>query len=337
MANSVLRIGIAGCGQAARIHVDRLLGQPDVEIVGCADPERESAEKLAGRIAEKTGKTPAAFSDYLDLLEQPPDALAIFTPHLFHYRLAMDALQAGCHVFIEKPLSTNSQEAADIVNLARGRQRKVGVGHQFRLRPSLIEARKRLAADAIGPIRLVTAVMAQPWLAKQEGQGAESSWRFDPKIAGGGLLSDAGDHLVDALLWTSGLAAQEVFAVQSKLPSGLDVVTAATIRLAGSGGVPATLALSGVSLGSLFELTFFGERGRIRATDAVLEIDDGDGDTASRRIELPAAGESIDGNFLAALRGEAPLSCPADEAIDTVRLSEAITRSAAAGQVVQVI
>ena len=48
-----------------------------------------------------------------------PDALAIFTPHLSHYRLTMDALQAGCHVFIEKPLSTNVQEAADIVSLAR--------------------------------------------------------------------------------------------------------------------------------------------------------------------------------------------------------------------------
>src|SRR6185312_14679064 len=134
-------------------------------------------------------------------------------------------------VFVEKPLSTSSQEAADIVNLARGRQRKVGVGHQYRLRPSLIEARTRLAADAVGPLRLVTAVMAEPWLAGQEGRGAESSWRFDPKVAGGGLLSDAGDHLVDALLWMTGLAARDVFAAQSKLPTGLDVVTAATIRL----------------------------------------------------------------------------------------------------------
>jgi predicted dehydrogenase len=332
MANSLLRIGIAGCGQAARIHVDRLLGQPDLQIVGCADSERASAEALAGRIAEKSGAAPAVFSDYRELLQQPQDALAVFTPHLFHYKLTMDALQAGCHVFVEKPLSTNAQEAADIVNLARGRQRKVGVGHQYRLRPSLIGARERLAADAIGPLRLVTAVMAQPWLAGQEGRGAESSWRFDPKTAGGGMLADAGDHMVDALLWTTGLAAREVFAVQNKLASGLDVVTAATIRLAGD--ATATLALSGVSRDSLFELTYFGERGRIRVTEAVLEIVDGGG---ARQVVLPAAGESVDGNFLAALRGDARLSCPADEALDTVRLSEAITRSAGSGQAVQVI
>ena len=56
----------------------------------------------------------AVYSDPRELLrEQAPDALAIFTPHLSHYRLTMDALQAGCHVFIEKPLTTNSQEAAE--------------------------------------------------------------------------------------------------------------------------------------------------------------------------------------------------------------------------------
>ena len=71
------------------------------------------------------------------------------------------------------------------------------------------------------------------------------SWRFDPKIAGGGVLADAGDHLIDALLWTTGQAAQEVCAIQSMLESGLDLVTAAAIRL--KDGTPVTLAVSGVS------------------------------------------------------------------------------------------
>ena len=78
-------------------------------------------------------------TDHRELLsEVGPDVLCIFTPHLWHYRLAMDALQAGCHVFIEKPLTTNVQEAADIVGLARGRSLMVAVGHQYRLCPSLV-------------------------------------------------------------------------------------------------------------------------------------------------------------------------------------------------------
>ena len=90
----------------------------------------------------------------------------------------MDALQCGCHVFIEKPLSTNVQEAADIVGLARTRNRKVGVGHPDRRCPSLVEARRRRAASTIGPTRLVTATLAQPRLGGQG--GAEGSWRCDP-------------------------------------------------------------------------------------------------------------------------------------------------------------
>lgn len=334
MATSALRIGIAGCGQAARIHVDRLLEQPDVQIVGCADSETESAKALADRIGAKTGKAPGVFAEVREVINLAPDALAIFTPHRLHYRQAMDALQAGLHVFIEKPLSTNAQEAADIVNLARGRQLKVGVGHQYRLRPSLIEAKKRLAAGAVGPLRLVTAVLSEPWLSQQQERGAESSWRFDPKIAGGGLLADAGDHLVDALLWTTDRAPLEVFAAQSRLASGLDVVTAAVIRL--DGDAAATLALSGVSSGRLFELNFFGERGRIHATDEILEIDAG-GQDGIRKIDLPEPAETIDGNFLASLRGQASLSCPAEDALETVRLSEAIARSAASGEAVGLI
>ncbi len=334
MANTLLRIGVAGCGGAARIHVERLLADPDVRIVGVADSGRGSAETLAGTVAEKRGEAPAVFAEFRGLLDQRPDAVAIFTPHLFHYRQAMEALQAGAHVFIEKPLSTNSQEAADVVTLARGRRLTVAVGHQYRLRPSLIEARKLLAAGAVGPLRLVAATLAEPWLAAQRERGAESSWRFDPKISGGGLLADAGDHLVDALLWTTGLRALEVFAVQGRVESGLDVVTAATIRL--QGDVPATLALSGVSRGGLFELDFFGEQGRIRATDALLEVDLGDG-SPTRRVEVSEPSRSIDADFLAALRGLGPPSCSAEDALETVRLSEAVARSAASGQVTPLV
>src|SRR5581483_7308890 len=130
-----------------------------------------------------------------------------FTPHRHHYRLAMDALQAGCHVFIEKPLSTIPQEAVDITKLAKARERKVGVGHQYRLRPSLAEARRRIAEGQIGPLRLVTATMAAPWLAKH--REPADAWRLDPRLSGGagGMLADIGDHLVDALLWTTGSTA----------------------------------------------------------------------------------------------------------------------------------
>jgi len=333
---SVLRIGIAGCGRAARIHLDRLVALAEVTVVGCADSDRSCAESLASKIDQAAGprRAPAGvFTDHRELLRRlGPDALCIFTPHFWHYRLAMDALQAGSHVFIEKPLSTNVQEASDIVGLARGRSLKVSVGHQYRLCPRLAAARRYLQEATIGPLRMVTAALARPWLAVQE--GAEKSWRSDPKMAGGGVLADAGDHLIDALLWTTGQAAQEVCAIQSMLESGLDLVTAAALRL--KDGTLVTLAVSGVSPESLFELNFFGERGRIRVTDQILELDDETG-SSRRQIALPEQPESIDGNFVAALIRGTPLCCPAEEALDTVRLLEAVARSAATRQCVRLV
>jgi predicted dehydrogenase len=331
--SSALRIGIAGCGRAARIHLDRLLALEAIAIVGCADSDRASAEAVVQRIVQsgQASQIPV-FTSHRDLLRQTrPDALFVFTPHFWHYRLAMDALQAGCHVFIEKPLSTNVQEATDVVSLARGRSLKVAVGHQYRLCPSLVEARRHLAERTIGRLRLVTAAMAQPWLARQV--GPENNWRFDPKLAGGGVLADAGDHLIDSLLWTTGRPAREVYSIQSNLDSGLDVVTAAAIRL--DDGTPASLSVSGVSPGALFELNYFGEQGRIRATDRTLELDDASG-MSRFPVTLTEPKASIDEDFVASvLRATAPC-CPAEEALETVRLLEAIGRSAATGKAVRI-
>ena len=127
-----MRIGIAGCGTAARIHLDRLLALDGVAVVGCADPDKAAAEALADRASRARGGGANQSLHSLTIASccraLAPDALAIFSPHLSHYRLTMDALQAGCHVFIEKPLSTNLQEAADIVSLgprarSQGRRR----------------------------------------------------------------------------------------------------------------------------------------------------------------------------------------------------------------------
>jgi predicted dehydrogenase len=331
MSRKLLRIGIVGCGHAARMHLERLVGLDDVHVVGCADGDLTAAEAQAALVPPRSDSPQTlAFTDHRELLKQlNPDALAIFTPHFAHYRPAVDGLQAGCHLFIEKPLSTNVQEAVDIVGLARARGRKVAVGHQYRLRPSLVEARRRLSEGAIGPVHLVTATLAQSWLTLHT--GSENAWRFDPKVAGGGILTDSGDHLVDALLWTTRQAAVEVASLQSRLDSGLDIVTAATIRLVD--GTLATLAVSGISASPVFELNFYGEAGRMRVTELNLEQHIGEETTSA--AALPELTRSIDGDFVKALVDDDALCCPADEALDTVRLLEAIARSAATAQVVR--
>jgi predicted dehydrogenase len=329
---TALKIGIVGCGHAARVHSGRLRGIDGVAIVACADPDPKAARALAEELAGPGGDPTrvSTFSDHQQLLaEAAPDVLAIFTPPRSHYRSAMDGLQAGCHLFIEKPLSTNAQEADDIVSLARARDRVVGVGHQYRLAPSLVEARKRLAEMAIGRLRLVSAVMADAWL---DGHGGpENAWRLDPKISGGGIIADAGDHLLDAMIWTTGRSVAEVAAFQDREAPGLDVVDAVSLRT--TDGIPITLAISGVAPGPLFEITYFGEAGTLRASESSLRLSGAGSEAQFREIPLPANPTSIDADFIDAIRsGQAPC-CSAEQAMETVRLQEAIARSAASGQV----
>ncbi|CAN5879995.1 hypothetical protein BH23PLA1_BH23PLA1_39700 [soil metagenome] len=335
MAATILRIGIAGCGISARIHAARLVSLDQVQIVGLVDPNLASAKALAAELSSKSGggvESIPVFEDHRELLsELKPDVLGIFTPHRAHYRPAMDGLQAGCHLFIEKPLSTNAQEANDIVKLAKGRGLIVAVGHQYRLQPSLIEARRHLRAGTIGKLRLISAIMVAPWLKTQA--GPEGDWRSDPKISGGGILADLGDHLLDALLWMTGQSAVEVAAFQDCTEPGLDIVNAITLRL--SGGTPATLAISGVSTDSLFEMRFFGDQGTLCVKENSLDFHASG--TEIQSIPLAERIESVDSNFVAALcsESEETVCCPADEALETVRLQEAIARSAASGQIVR--
>src|SRR5437667_450760 len=154
------------------------------------------------------------------------------------------------------------------------------------------------------------AILARPWLTTL-GE-SESTWRFDPKVAGGGTLADAGDHVVDALLWTTGQVAREVAAFQSQWDPGIDLVTAAAIRLAD--GTPVTMAISGISPGALFALEYLGELGRLRATDQILEEERFG--SPRHEVPLPPPTQTIDGDLVSAPREERPLCCPADQALE---------------------
>jgi predicted dehydrogenase len=333
---SALRIGIVGCGRAARTHAARLARIATLcEIVGCVDTEPVAAESLSALIAQSRpddpSKPPQCFAALSDLLtELTPEAVAIFTPHRSHYRLAVEALQAGCHVFVEKPLSTNTQEAVDIANLARARRLTVAVGHQYRLLPSLREARRRLAEGEIGPLLLVSATLAAPWFAAH--QSPADSWRLDTRVSGGGMLADAGDHLLDALLWASGRQPLEAAAFQSLHAPGLDILTAASVRL--SDNALATIGLSARSTFHRFEIEFHGGSGHLIATDRSLVHYSADG--SSHPVPLPEADRTIDQDFVLAILENTEPCCPAREAVETVRLLEAIARSGSTGQVVRV-
>ena len=243
----------------------------------------------------------------------------------------MDALQAGCHVFIEKPLSTNLQEAADIVALARARNLNGGGRPPVPARP---QPGRGASSAGRGRHRPGPAGLRhpRPALARHARPGRE-------RLAVRARRSPAAASWpTSAITWStpcSGPPARsrdEVGAIQSRREPDIDLVTAAAIRLAD--GTPATLAISGVSPGPLFAIEYFGELGRLRATDQTLE-EERPGVRPAGRSPCPRPPAPSTATSSPPSGASGPCAARPTRPSDTVRLLEAIARSAATRQVVR--
>ncbi|MBN8994020.1 MAG: Gfo/Idh/MocA family oxidoreductase [Rhizobiales bacterium] len=239
------RIGIIGAGWWAVVnHIPVLQKIADCEVV--------AVNRLGkGELAEVQAKFGIAqgFEDYREMLDRVPmDAVVISSPHTLHYEQAAAALQKGCQVLVEKPLTTNSADARALVALADRVGRQIVVPYGWNFKPWTEQARQ--LATRVGRIEHVVLQMAnaledlfagQPM---RETEGAmfrppASTWA-DPKRAGGfgwGQLV----HALGLLFRVADLAPEEVFAITGQSPAGVDYYDAAAVRFTGG----ATGAVSG--------------------------------------------------------------------------------------------
>jgi len=120
-----MKIGIIGCGKIADSHAEQIRRIPGCQIVGVCDKEELMAKQFYERFDVKY-----YFNDAKDLFEKArPDVVHITTPPQSHFELGRMCLEAGCHVYIEKPFTLNTEEAINLLNLAEKKQLKVTVGH----------------------------------------------------------------------------------------------------------------------------------------------------------------------------------------------------------------
>lgn len=121
----MLKVAIVGCGKIADSHASQIQRIKGCQIVGVCDREPLMAQQLCERFPIR-----AHFDDITDLLTQSrPDVVHITTPPASHFDLATICLQAGCHVYVEKPFTLDEDEAQALLALARDRGLKITVGH----------------------------------------------------------------------------------------------------------------------------------------------------------------------------------------------------------------
>lgn len=231
-----LRVGIVGGGFIGTTVGAEFYATPLAEVAAITDVN-ETTLAQAGRLLAVPPDH--QYTDYEQMYAtEDLDAVLIGTPHTFHYEQVRTALEAGLHVLCDKPLTTYLQRGRDLQRLAEAGDEVLMVGYQRHLNEAYRRARERWQGEATP--RFVTAEITQNWVSRHEG-----TWRTNPELSGGGYLYDTGSHLLDALLWTTGLTPTHVRAEMDFADDDRRVDVRSTLSIDFEEGAVATVSLWG--------------------------------------------------------------------------------------------
>lgn len=224
----MLRIGVLGAGHLGKIHL-RLLNQSDkYELVGFYDPDQENAKQVSAEWGYRS-------FDSISELIQAVDIVDIVTPTLSHFECAQEAIVAGKHIFLEKPIANTVAEAEEIIRLADQYQVKGQVGHIERFNPAFKAVKDKIN----NPMFIETHRLAE----------------FNPRGTDVPVVLDVMIHDIDAIL---SVVKSEIVQINA---SGVAVISdspdIANARLQFKNGCVANITASRISLKNMRKSRFF--------------------------------------------------------------------------------
>ncbi|MBX3194145.1 MAG: Gfo/Idh/MocA family oxidoreductase [Microbacteriaceae bacterium] len=294
------RVGVVGTGWwATRVHLPSLASYERAELVAIADADPERARAVGERFGVEM-----VFTDHAEMLRERLDCVLIATPPVAHFAPARDSLLAGADVMIEKPMVVDSAQGRELVALAASTGRRLHVGYAHLHSPHTAQLTALLADGAIGQLRLVTSLYANPSGALYAPLDPDrapdaSDAMFGPRFEtyglrklGGGQAHGQMTHSLSLLLAVTGLLPREISAYTWGPGIEVDMVDAAAITT--HQGPIATLASAGtVPLGapSFIQLTAFGTDGYAVLDSAAGSLDVIGADGA--RLDIAALDPSV--------------------------------------------
>ena len=190
----VLKIGLIGTGFMGKTHVygfaiaDRVFDLPyRLELVSVADVSEELAQSAARSLGFERST-----SNWLDLIDDKDlDLISITSPNAFHKEMAIAALNAGKHVYCEKPLAPTLEASKEMVYVAGQSEGKTQVGFNYLSNPMIVVARDLIKSGELGDVMSFRGIHAEDYMSDPE---SSYTWRHDP--IGGGVLGDLGSHIL---------------------------------------------------------------------------------------------------------------------------------------------
>jgi predicted dehydrogenase len=232
MSEQRLRIGLVGAGHFGRFHALKIAAAPRARFVGICDPDRGRAEA----VGREAGGVPVM---ELGALLEACDAVVIAAPAEAHGGLATRALEAGCHVLVEKPLAATLAEADRLAALAAARGRVLQVGHLL-----------RFSAEH----RAITSRMTRPLYIE-----ATRIAPYKPRGTDVSVILDLMIHDLDLVLSLVESEISSVDALGAAVSSASEDIANARVRF--DNGCVATITASRISLKTERRMRLFSQEG----------------------------------------------------------------------------
>jgi predicted dehydrogenase len=318
-----IHLALYGVGSIAEQHIAAIALIPELKIVAIVD--RTPAH--AADFAQRHQLDAARYQSLDDLLQSPPpqlDAIVLLTPHTLHHQHARQALAAGLHVLVEKPMVTETAHALDLWRTAHQARRQLAIAFQGPASMAFKALADLRRAGNLGQLHSVQGSVSQDWLA-----GAAGTWRVDPDLSGGGFLYDTGAHLLNAVLWLCDEPIVEAGCLLDRRGTAVDVNAAVTLRFASgamaslsfAGDAPIQQVQSHLSLtttAGIFRTDQYGLRFRFKVGRRTGKMS---------RSSTGLSTVLLYRNFAAAIRGQANLLCPPRYGVLLCNLIDALRES----------
>lgn len=246
-----IKIGVIGTGHLGSIHSKIWKTNPDAELVGIFDTDSTRANQIANELDVKNFIS-------IDTLLSEVDAVTIASPTITHFEIAQDALLAGKHCFIEKPITSNHSEAMQLIETAKQRNTIVQVGHVERFNPAIAA----LDGMEISPLFIEAHRLSQ----------------FRPRAIDVSVIHDLMIHDIDIMLW---LVKSKVKSIDANGVSVItDTIDIANARITFENGAVANLTASRLSANPMRKMRIFQK-------NAYISIDFGNQDVEVFKITEP--------------------------------------------------
>jgi len=337
-----MKVAVIGLGMG-RAHLEAYGAIEGVEIGAVADLDEARLERAAAE--HKVGTCHRDYRRLLDMAEI--EAVSVCLPNHLHAPVTVEALEAGKHVLVEKPMARTAAEAEEMAAVARrcGRTLALAMNYRWVVGPDARYLRQLVEAGELGEVYRVRSVSLRP---RTFPPGLDT-WFTDRARSGGGALVDMGPHMLDLALWyADDFEPTSVFAVtDTKLMTDTDVDDAAVALVRLKGGCAVSLESTWASYGRpATRVTVHGTRG-----GAILDLPS----PANKRVTLfqerggtmvecrplegiqktPEAEQSVQEHFVRCLESGRQPDTSAEVGLAAMRIIDGAYRSSATGELVR--